>query len=102
MGMAQAFRPEGTPPPASDFNEPSQGRTNFLNARRARETILRRNDRGDGGAGYEDIAPDAADAWVREQITGRLSRARRGSNQSALGQAFNASEPLFGESLMGG
>ena len=56
--------------------------------------------RADGKAGFEDVAPDAADIAVRDIVTGRVSRARRGSMQSAFGD-FSAASPLGADSILG-
>lgn len=57
--------------------------------------------RADGAAGFEDVAPDAADLALRDLQTGRVSRrARRGASSSALG-SFAVTSALGADSLLG-
>lgn len=65
-----------------------------LEARRLRLQMQRRGE-------LEPITPDKADIAVKDELTGRVRRARRGSTSSALG-SFSVDSALGAESILGG
>lgn len=58
--------------------------------------------RGDGKAGFEDLAPDVADMVFRD-LNGRARNARKGSTGDALGlaRAFDPNRPLGRDTQLG-